>query len=63
MVAYSFDRDTIFSQGSQQYVRDLSGHNYHGLLNNVVLTDCNVGKAAEFAGQGQSYITLPDEHG
>jgi formylglycine-generating enzyme required for sulfatase activity len=63
VVAYSFDRDTIFSQGSQQYVRDLSGHNYHGLLNNVEIVDGKVGTAAKFAGKADSYVKLPDENG
>jgi len=63
VVAYSFDRDTIFSQGSKQYVRDLSGNDYHGLLSNVTITDGSVGAAAEFNRTRRSHVTLPKEDG
>jgi len=63
VVAYSFDRDTIFSQGPKQYVRDLSGNDCHGLLNGVTISEGEVGTAAEFAGKPDSLIKLPDENG
>ena len=45
VVAYSFDQDTIFTKGSQKYVRDLSGNDYHGLLNGVEIVDGKVEQA------------------
>jgi hypothetical protein len=63
VVAYSFDKDTIFKKGSEQYVRDLSGNEYHGLLSNVSLVDGKLGTAAEFNGTFNSYVKLPDENG
>ena len=63
VVAYSFDRDTIFTEGSQRYVRDLSGNDYHGLLSDVEIVDGQVEQAGKFFGDGRGYVKLPDENG
>ena len=63
IVAYSFDEETILTQGTRRCVKDLSGNGNDGYLNNVEIINGRVGTAAHLNRERKAYITLPAEKG